>query len=112
MLYLGIRGHYEQLPHHTIHIARDYAKNLREIETDLCLAGRPQFYMYRRLCDRPSLAPTGHSGLYISCTGPHQKLGHERGGVQWDSQTRQMFRAKTLQQLKQIGLHDVEERIG
>ncbi|MCA9132208.1 MAG: phytoene desaturase, partial [Planctomycetales bacterium] len=30
MLYLGIRGRYDDLPHHTIHIAADYERNLRQ----------------------------------------------------------------------------------
>ena len=29
MLYLGIDGRYEQLPHHNIHISSDYERNLR-----------------------------------------------------------------------------------
>ena len=111
MLYLGIRGRYDNLPHHTIHIARDYAKNLREIETDFVLPEDPSFYVQNACVTDPSLAPEGHSGLYVLVPVPHQKLGHERGGVQWDAQTRSAFRAKTLQQLKQIGLEDLEERI-
>lgn len=111
MLYLGIRGRYDDLPHHTIHIARDYAKNLRQIERDFVLPDDPSFYVQNACVTDPSLAPEGTSGLYILVPVPHQKLGHEQGGIQWDSATRQTFRARTLQQLKQIGLDDVEERI-
>ncbi len=111
MLYLGIRGRYDDLPHHTIHIARDYAKNLREIERDFVLPEDPSFYVQNACVTDDSMAPAGNSGLYILVPVPHQKLSHESGGVHWDAQTRQMFRARTLQQLKQIGLEDVEDRI-
>ena len=111
MMYLGIRGRYDNLPHHSIHIARDYAKNLREIERDFVLPEDPSFYVQNACVTDPSLAPEGHSGLYVLVPVPHQKLSNERGGIQWDAETRRLFRARTLQQLKQIGLEDVEQRI-
>ncbi len=95
MLYLGIRGKYDNLPHHTIHIARDYAKNLRQIERDFVLPDDPSFYVQNACVTDPSLAPEGTSGLYILVPVPHQKLGHEQGGIQWDAATRQAFRTRT-----------------
>lgn len=111
MLYLGIRGRYDNLPHHNIHIARDYAKNLRQIESDFVLPEDPSFYVQNACVSDESLAPQGQSGLYILVPVPHQKLEGERGGVVWNSETCRMFRARTLQQLKHIGLDDIEERI-
>ncbi len=111
MLYLGIRGRYEDLPHHTIHIAKDYSQNLRQIEDEFVLPEDPSFYVQNACVTDPSLAPEGCSGLYILVPVSHQKLPGERGGIRWDAQTCQMFRSRTLQQLKQIGLEDVEERI-
>ena len=34
MMYLGVNGTFPEVPHHTIYIADDYQKNLREIEDD------------------------------------------------------------------------------
>ncbi|MCC6510593.1 MAG: phytoene desaturase [Pirellulaceae bacterium] len=111
MLYLGIRGSYDQLPHHSIHIAKDYAKNLREIEQDFVLPEDPSFYVQNAGVTDSSLAPAGCSGLYVLVPVPHQKLNDETGGIQWDEATRQRFRARTLEQLKQIGVEDIEQRI-
>src|SRR5262249_43140054 len=45
MLYLGIEGRYDDLAHHTIYMADDYARNLREIETEHVLSEDPSFYV-------------------------------------------------------------------
>ena len=34
MIYAGIEGRYDHVPHHTVFLADDYVKNLRDIETD------------------------------------------------------------------------------
>lgn len=106
MLYLGIRGHYEHLPHHTIHISADYDRNLRQIERDFVLPDDPSFYVQNACATDPSLAPDGCSTLYVLVPVPHQS-----GRIQWNKATRQSFRRRTLDQLKQIGLEDVEQRI-
>lgn len=111
MLYLGIRGTYDNLPHHSIHIAKDYEQNLREIEQDFVLPQDPSFYVQNACVTDPSLAPKGHSTLYILVPVPHQEPSSKKSGVVWDEKTRQNYRALTLKQLRQIGLDDVEQRI-
>ncbi|MFO1065752.1 MAG: phytoene desaturase family protein [Pirellulales bacterium] len=106
MLYLGIRGRYDDLPHHSIHIARDYEKNLQQIEQDFVLPGDPSFYVQNACVTDRSLAPKGDSTLYVLVPVPHR-----HAGITWDASTRTMFRARTLRQLSEIGLHDVEQRI-
>jgi phytoene desaturase len=64
MLYLGIDGIYDQLPHHNIHISRDYEKNLREIEVEHVLSDDPSFYVQNPCVTDPSLAPEGRSRLF------------------------------------------------
>lgn len=44
MMYLGVEGLYD-LPHHTIHIASDYHRNLDEIENQHVLSADPSFYV-------------------------------------------------------------------
>jgi phytoene desaturase len=44
MMYLGVEGKFEQ-PHHLIHIAKDYAKNLDDIENRHVLSDDPSFYV-------------------------------------------------------------------
>lgn len=106
MLYLGIRGRYDQLPHHNIHIAADYAQNLREIEQDFTLPRDPSFYVQNASVTDHTLAPEGYSTLYALVPVPHQ-----HAGIEWNEATRQLFRQRTLAQLKHIGLDDIEERI-
>ena len=106
MLYLGIRGQYDNLPHHTIHLADDYGRNLRQIETDFQLPDAPSFYIQNASVTDDTLAPAGHSGLYVLVPVPHM---HQN--VQWDAATIAKFRELTLDQLAREGLSDVRERI-
>lgn len=105
MLYLGIEGIYEDLPHHNIHISADYEKNLREIEQDHVLSEDPSFYLQNPAVTDSSLAPDGHSALYVLVPVTHQ---HEN--VDWNRQS-DSFRELTLDKLAAIGLGDIRQRI-
>ncbi len=106
MLYLGIRGKYEDLPHHTIHIASDYERNLRQIEDDFELPDDPSFYVQNACITDPGLAPEGHSTLYVLVPVPHT---HQN--IKWNRETYTRYRELALDQLKKEGLGDVRERI-
>lgn len=106
MLYLGIRGCYDELPHHTIHIAADYQRNLRQIEQDFVLPDNPSFYVQNACVTDPSLAPAGHSTLYVLVPVPH---AHRN--IQWDTATRNRYRELALDQLAREGMVDVRSRI-
>lgn len=106
MLYLGIEGRYDQLPHHTIHIAEDYERNLRQIEQDFTLPDKPSFYVQNACISDPSLAPDGHSTLYVLVPVPHAHRNH-----QWNETMRRGYRELTLDHLSQIGLSDICQRI-
>ncbi len=105
MLYLGIKGLYEELPHHNIHISRDYEKNLREIEVEHVLSDDPSFYVQNAGVTDPSLAPAGHSSIYILVPVTH---AHEN--VDWNVQS-DRFRELTLDKLAAIGMADLRSRI-
>lgn len=105
MLYLGIDGRYDHLPHHTIYIAKDYQRNLDEIDRLKVLSEDPSFYVQNACVTDKSLAPNGMSTLYVLVP-----VTHESPHVDWKSQT-SMFRKRVLRQLEKLGLHDVEERI-
>lgn len=106
MLYLGIEGCYEDLPHHTIHIAADYERNLRQIEQDFVLPDSPSFYVQNACVTDSSLAPAGHSTLYVLIPVPH---AHRN--IQWDAATRYRYRELALDQLAREGMADVRSRI-
>lgn len=106
MMYLGITGRYDDVPHHTIHIAEDYDKNLRQIEDEFVLPDSPSFYVQNASVTDPSLAPAGSSTLYILVPVPH---AHQN--VNWDDATRAAYRELVLDQLAKEGMPDVRQRI-
>jgi phytoene desaturase len=104
MLYLGIEGQYE-LPHHTIHIADRYEQNLRDIEERHVLSEELSFYVQNASVTDPTLAPSGHSTLYVLAPVTHQHTN-----VNW-AKERGPFRNKLLREIAKAGYHDVEKRI-
>ncbi len=104
MMYLGIEGRFE-LPHHSIHIAEDYKRNLDEVENRHILSEDPSFYVQNASVTDPTLAPAGHSTLYVLAP-----VTHQHPNVDW-SRERDGFRAKMLRQIAKAGFTDVERRI-
>jgi phytoene desaturase len=96
MMYLGIEGRFE-LPHHTIHIAEDYAKNLDDIENRHVLSGDPSFYVQNACVTDPGLAPPGHSTLYVLAP-----VTHQHANVDW-SKERARYRELMLRQIRKAG---------
>jgi phytoene desaturase len=105
MMYLGVDGLDERLAHHTIYIARDYARNLADIEERHVLSDDPSFYVQNACVTDPSLAPRGASTLYVLVP-----VTHRHPNVDW-AREREGFRARTLRQLEKVGLRDLERRI-
>lgn len=106
MMYLGIRGRYDDLKHHTIHISKDYDRNLRQIEDDKVLPDDPSFYVQNPSVTDDTLAPPGKSILYVLVPVPHLSEN-----TPWDEQQTQTFRQLTLKRLADIGLTDLQDRI-
>ena len=98
MMYLGIEGRYDDLPHHTIHIAADYDQNLADIERRHVLSEDPSFYVQNACVTDPTLAPDGMSTLYVlvPVTQMHKN-------VDWSIE-RERFRQLTIRQLEKIGM--------
>ena len=96
MMYLGVEGTFD-LPHHTIHIADDYAKNLDEIENQHVLSAEPSFYVQNACVTDSTLAPRGHSALYVLAP-----VTHQHPNVDW-SRERPRFRKRLLDQIRKAG---------
>lgn len=105
MLYLGLDGAPDHLPHHTIYIAGDYRRNLAEIERGHVLSDDPSFYVQNACVTDPSLAPKGCSTLYVLVP-----VTHRHPNVDWSVET-QRYRRIALDQLARVGFKDVERRI-
>ena len=105
MMYLGIEGKVpDTLGHHTILLAKDYARNIREI-TDGTLPMQPSLYVQHAGYTDGGMAPPGHTALYVLVPVPNLKAG-----IDWPA-TRASYRALVLERLKRIGLDDIESRI-
>ena len=96
---------YENVPHHTIYTSADYLGNLDDIETLNRVSNDPSIYVQNACVTDPSLAPDGHSTLYILAPVPHCKTG-----LDWPEQ-QSAFRQEVLNQLRHIGIDDIESRI-
>jgi phytoene desaturase len=105
MLYLGIEGRFDDLAHHTIYMAEDYQKNLDDIEKRHVLSEDPSFYVQNACVTDPSLAPRGHSTLYVLVP-----VTHQHPNVDW-SVERERYRTLVLRQLEKIGITGIERRI-
>jgi phytoene desaturase len=105
MMYLGIEGRYDQLMHHNIYVTRHYRQNLDEIENQHVLTEDPSFYIENPCRTDETMAPPGHSALYVLVP-----VSHQHPNIDW-SRERDRYRQVTLRQLAKLGLSDIEERI-
>jgi phytoene desaturase len=105
MLYLGIEGRYDAPHHHNIYIARDYRRNLDEIERRHVLSDDPSVYVQNASVTDPTLAPEGMSTLYVLAP-----VTHRHPNVDW-SRERERFRSVVLRQVERLGFPGVEDRI-
>jgi phytoene desaturase len=105
MLYLGIEGCYDKVPHHTVYIPREYRSNLDDIERRHILSADPAVYVQNACVTDASLAPPGMSTLYVLVPAPHR-----HANINWAVE-RQRYRQVALRQLQKIGIQDVESRI-
>ena len=104
MLYLGIEGRYDDMHHHTIFLSDDYLENIREIDAGLA-PQRPTIYVQNASVTDPTLAPEGHSTLYVLVP-----TGNTEGEVDWET-LGPIYREKVLDRLSRLTGHDIRPRI-
>lgn len=105
MMYLGVRGIYDRVSHHTIYVAKDYQRNMDEIGHAHTLSNDPSFYLQNACVTDPSLAPEGMSTLYVLVP-----VTHRSPHVSWE-QEKARYRTLVLRKLADVGIRDVESRI-
>jgi phytoene desaturase len=105
MLYLGIEGRCDELQHHNIYVAKNYRQNLDEIENQHILTEDPSFYVENPTRTDATMAPPGHSALYVLVP-----VSHQHPKIDW-SKERSRYRQVALRQLAKVGLTDIEKRI-
>jgi phytoene desaturase len=105
MLHLGLDKVYD-LPHHTIFFAGDYRKNIGEIFENKTLSGEPSFYVRNASVTDSSLAPEGHSSVYVLVPVPNGSAD-----IDWDKEG-PAFRQRVLEALEQrAGMTGIQDHI-
>ena len=106
MMYLGIKGRYDDLPHHTIFLTEDLHKNIDQIQHSKVLPESPSFYIQNASINDPTLAPQGMSTLYVLVP-----VANLEGQTEWTPAQEAQFREFALKRLEAIGLTDLKDRI-
>ena len=105
MLYLGVRGTYDRLSHHTVYIAKDYMKNMSEIERRHVLSDDPSYYLQNASVTDTTLAPKGKSTLYVLAP-----VTNQQGRIDWKKEGPR-YRELLLDKLEALGAHGIRDRI-
>ena len=105
MLYLGVEGRFAHLAHHNIYVAKDYRRNLDEIERQHVLSEDPSFYVANPVRTDATMAPAGHSALYVLLP-----VTHQHPNVDWSKESAR-YRGVAMRQLEKLGILDIEKRI-
>ena len=94
MLYLGLDKVYD-LPHHTIYFANDYKANIADIFQHKRLSRDLSFYVRNASINDPTLAPVGHSAIYVLVPVPNNS-----SGLDWEKE-KGAFRDLVIQAMEQ-----------
>jgi phytoene desaturase len=105
ILYLGVDRVYPQMQHQSIYFSEDYKANLDAIFRTKSLPADPSFHLSIPTVTDPSLAPDGHSAIYILAPMPNLS-----GNIDWN-QAAPIVRGQILDQLEKIIDPDIREHI-
>jgi len=97
MLYFGL-DRVLDIPHHNIYFARDYRKNVQDIFKNKTLSTDTSFYLQNASITDPTLAPKGHSTLYVLVP-----VTNNRAGINWE---------KEKHRFKELVLDTIQDRTG
>lgn len=65
LFYLGVRGKLGDLPHHTLFFDEDLDRHMEEVYRAPAWPSAPLFYVSNPSVTDPSLAPSGHSNVFL-----------------------------------------------
>lgn len=106
MIYLGLDKIYEDEPHHHILFAEDYEQNVRDIQGETKISDDMSIYVRNSSITDPTVAPEGHSQLYILVPTINVRNGHD-----WES-TQQEYRDRIIDRIiERTGMKDLKEHI-
>jgi phytoene desaturase len=106
MLYLGLDKIYEDEAHHHIIFADDYQRNVSDIQGEREVSGDASVYVRNSSINDKTVAPEGHSQLYVLVPTINRRHGHD-----WE-ETREAYRDKVLDRIiEKTGMKDLREHI-
>lgn len=106
MLYLGLDTLYEDEPHHHVIFADNYHQNLRDIQDEVKVSDDMSIYVRNSSVTDPTVAPVGHSQIYILVPTINTRNGHS-----WE-ETQAEYRDKVLDRIiERTGMKDLREHI-
>mgnify|MGYP002074986138 FL=1 len=105
ILYLGVDRTYDHMRHQGLYFSEDYRANLDAIFETRTLPEEPSFHLNLPTVTDPSLAPPGHSLLYVLAPMPNLTAG-----IDWD-EAAPVVRERLLAQLERIVDPDIRQHI-
>lgn len=105
LLYLGVDKVYEHVRHQALYFSKDYRANLDAIFKTKTLPAEPSFHLNIPTTTDPTLAPAGHSLIYLLAPMPNLTAG-----INWD-QAAPIVREQLLSQLERLIDPDLRQHI-
>jgi phytoene desaturase len=106
MLYLGVDKVYDE-PHHQIIFAHDYKENVKDIISRSRVSEDMSVYVRNATITDPTLAPKGHSALYVLVPTPNMKTT-----VSWTDAETKTYRDKVIKRImERTSMKDLDKHI-
>ncbi|WP_347860736.1 phytoene desaturase family protein [Salimicrobium sp. PL1-032A] len=105
MIYAGVDKRYD-MPHHSILFSSDYKKNVEELTGTLELSEEPSIYIHNPSVTDDTLAPSGHSAVYILAPVPNN-----RSGIDWETKKEEVETLILDRLEKESGFEDIRDHI-
>lgn len=105
VLLLGVSKQYSQLEHHNVFFPENYQEEFKDIFTKKQLPDNPAIYICYSGKSEESLAPTGHSNLFILINAPYLTEQYAFDQVKND------YADKIIQTLEKKGLSNLRQNI-
>ncbi|MFL5517687.1 MAG: phytoene desaturase family protein [Gemmatimonadales bacterium] len=107
LMYLGVRGEYPALPHHTLVVPADLRSACGDIFSRHRIPEVPPYYICNPSRTDPSLAPPGCENLYVLVPVPSQAPGRE---LDWSVEAPRLEQSM-LARLERFGLAGLRDRV-
>jgi len=104
MLYLGIDKTYNT-PHHQIYAAKDYKKNLKEVTENQVTWDDPSIYVQNACITDPSMAPEGHSTIYVLVPASTSHSEIDWNEIKYD------YRDVIMKQMENLGFSGLKDHV-